>query len=300
MLGTESYPIHALENWDMVEKHPWVLGDFVWTAMDYMGETGIGHTEPDKQTTFAMPWPWFNAYCGDIDLIGGKKPQSWYRDVVWRKTKMAVLVHAPVAEGHKEAVSGWGWPDEYPSWNFKGQEDKPLQVNVYSRGFDKIVLTLNGKTIDQENVGKGITTTFIVKYQAGVLKAIGLNQGKRADSVTLRTTGKPYQIRLVTDRKKIKANINDLCYVTVEVLDATGNVIPDADIPVHFTVSGNGKIKATGNANPKDMASFEQPVRSTFRGRCLVIIQPTGKAGNSVLVARAEGLKDGKATITIN
>ncbi|HLG40847.1 MAG TPA: glycoside hydrolase family 2 TIM barrel-domain containing protein, partial [Chitinophagaceae bacterium] len=89
MAGTESVPRHAFENWQLVEKHPYVIGDFVWTAMDYLGESGIGHTGCDNvKDEFSMPWPWFNSWCGDIDLAGNKKPQSYYRDVVWRRSKI--------------------------------------------------------------------------------------------------------------------------------------------------------------------------------------------------------------------
>lgn len=101
MAGTESLPKDAFENWKHVEENSWVIGDFVWTAMDYMGETGIGnsrlHDDPDS--SFTRTWPWFNAYCGDIDLLGFKKPQLFYRDVIWRNSKIEMAVHAPVPAG---------------------------------------------------------------------------------------------------------------------------------------------------------------------------------------------------------
>ncbi len=83
MVGTESVPKDAFDNWQQVKKHSWVIGDFVWTGMDYLGETGIGHAITDSQKNMLMEWPWFNAFCGDIDLVGNKKPQSYYRDVLW-------------------------------------------------------------------------------------------------------------------------------------------------------------------------------------------------------------------------
>ena len=298
MMGTESVAMEALENWDQVEKHPWVIGDFVWTAMDYMGETGIGHTGLDSSKSFNKPWPWYNAYCGDIDLIGGKKPQSWYRDVVWGTRKMAMLVGSPIQVGHKEVPSYWGWPDEYPSWNFAGSEGKPLQIDVYSRGFTSIYLTLNGKKLDEKPISQnGITSKFMVNYQPGVLKAIGMIGNTAADSVTLNTTGAPAHIRLIADRGNIEASPNDLSYVTVEITDANGQVIPDGIKLVHFSLSGKGEIAATGNANPADMASFHVLERRTFRGRCLVIVRPKGGPGRISLKATADGLTDGNIGI---
>jgi beta-galactosidase len=293
MMGTESFPLQAFENWQLVEQHPYVIGDFVWTAMDYLGETGIGHSTTDEKNTFAMEFPWFNAYCGDIDLIGGKKPQSYYRDVVWNKSNLEMLVHSPVPEGKKESISYWGWPDESSSYTFPGAEGKPLQVHVYTR-YDSVRLVLNGKIIGAQpaSVQTKLTATFAINYEPGVLKAIGFKNGKAVDSVVLKTAGKPAGIRLVADRKNIHANPNDLAYVTAEVIDANGNLVPDAELLLHFSVSGNGKIIATGNANPAGVESMQQPQHKTFKGKCLVIIQPKGNAGKIVLNAEATGLKE--------
>jgi len=193
MMGTESFPLQAFENWQQVEKHPYVIGDFVWTAMDYIGETGIGHTGLDSTPGFQLQkFPWFNAWCGDIDLTGGKKPQSYYRDVVWGFSKMEMLVHVPIPERHKEAVSAWGWPDELPSYNFAGSEGKTLQVHVYTK-YPTVRLQLNGITIGEENASAEtkLTATFNIVYQPGTLKAIGLQNGVAVDSVILQTSGEP-------------------------------------------------------------------------------------------------------------
>ncbi|NJO68772.1 MAG: hypothetical protein HC830_05365 [Bacteroidetes bacterium] len=132
MAGTESLPLEAYENWKQVEKNSWVIGDFVWTAMDYMGETGIGNSrlDNDPDNGFSRTWTWFNAYCGDIDLCGFKKPQLYYRDVIWGNSNIEMMVHAPVPEGRKEIVSMWGWPEEWQNWNWNGSEGKLMQVRV--------------------------------------------------------------------------------------------------------------------------------------------------------------------------
>ncbi len=299
MMGTESTPGEAFENWQQIEKHPYVIGDFVWTAMDYLGETGIGHTTTDGKTAFAMTFPWFNAWCGDIDLIGGKKPQSYYRDVVWNLSKLEMLVHTPIPEGAKETVSYWGWPDELPSYTFPGAEGKTLQVNIYTR-YDTVRLVQNGKTIGQQSASAKtkLTATFHIKYEPGELKAVGIKNGKAVDSVVLKTAGKPAGIRLVADRNNIHADANDLAYVTAEVVDANGNVVPYAEVPLNFNIEGNGKIIATGNANPGDMESMQQPQHKTFRGKCLVIVRPDGKSGNVTLKAAGNGLTPGQVVIT--
>ena len=207
----------AFENWQQVEKHPWVIGDFVWTGMDYLGETGIGHTQyltKDQQDVFAMTWPWFNAWCGDIDITGNKKPQMYYKDVIWGNSQLEMNVHAPVPEGKTEKISYWGWYDEYPSWNWKGNEDKPLQVICLFTG-DSVRLELNGRVIGQKEVSDAtkLKATFDVPYEPGELKAIAHEEGKEIAVKFLKTTGAPAGIRLTADRNPIRADRNDLCFV---------------------------------------------------------------------------------------
>jgi beta-galactosidase len=299
IMGTESFPLQVYENWQNVEQHPYVIGDFVWTAMDYIGETGIGHTALDSIRAFAKEFPWFNAWCGDIDLIGGKKPQSYYRDVVWNRSQLEMLVHAPIPEGHKEAVSYWGWPDELNSYTFPGAEGKILQVHVYTR-YDAVRLMLNSKIVGEEKASPQtkLTATFNIHYEPGELKAIGFKNGKAVDSVVLRTAGKPAGIRLVADRKNLQASRNDLAYVTAEVIDANGRIVPNAELPLNFSINGSGEIAATGNANPSGVASMQQPQHKTFRGKCLVIVRPKGKSGTITLKATATGLAPAQIVIS--
>lgn len=304
MLGTETFAKEALEIWDMVEKHPYIIGDFVWTAMDYMGETAIGHTlyQPiaEKDSTKAvLPWPWFNAWCGDLDLIGMKKPQSYYRDVVWRNRAVAMAVHSPVPDGMKETITNWGWPDEHQSWSWAGAEGKPVQVRVFTRS-RLVRLELNGKLVSEQQLPDStITANFTVPYQPGILKATSFDNGKPTGFVELKTAGKPFRLHLKADRQTIIADHNDLSYVTVEVLDEAGQVVPQATIPVSFKLVGAGSLAGVGNGNPTDLSSFQSKQKSTFNGRCLAIVRPEGNAGTITLKATAPGLKDAELKILV-
>lgn len=299
MMGTESVAQEAKQNWDLIEKHPYIIGDFVWTAMDYLGESGIGHRaceikgEKDPQL---KPWPWFNANCGDIDLIGDKKPQSYYQDVIWRRTKITMAVHVPLPDGCKEQVSYWGWPNETRSWTWPGYEGKLMHVNVYSRSA-KVRMVLNGKIIAEKKTDSLFTAKFELPYTSGELKAIALDGDKKVGQFSLYTTGKALRIQLVPDKGKIQANRNDLCYVKVLVIDKKGHVVPNADILVQFKATGSGELAAAGNANPAQMESFRQPEHYTFRGKCLVVLRSNGKVGNITLEARSPGLERAKITI---
>lgn len=300
IIGTESHAKDALENWNMVEKHPYVLGDFVWTAMDYLGEASTGNASLDstKKKKRLLRWPWFNAYCGDIDLIGNQKPQSYYRDVVWRNKPIAMAVHAPIPEGLVENMSDWGWPDEYQSWTWPGAEGKPLQVRVFSRA-QTVRLLLNGNVIGEQQIAdSSITAVFNVPYQPGTLKAVNVVNGKEIDGIEFKTTGVATRIRLVADRSSIKASRNDLSYVMVEVTDDKGQVVPNAEILIQFAISGAGEIAGVGNASPTELASFQQPQRKTVNGKCLVIVRPTGKIGTITLKATANGLTPAQIAVS--
>ena len=292
MVGTESYPREVFENWQAVTAHPWVIGDFVWTAWDYLGETGIGNAIGSSANRF----PWFDAWCGDIDICGFKKPQHYYRAVVWGDSKIALAVHAPIPDGQRERVSAWGWPDERQSWTWPGSEGKPLDVAVYS-SCQSVRLELNGKEIATEPVNNKMIARFKVPYQPGELRAVGLTDGKPVASASLRSATEATAIRLTADRSTIRADRNDLSYVTVEVVDRNGTVDPNAAIPIHFSVSGAGELAATGSPAPDDASSFHIPVRKTFEGRCLAILRPQGKSGKITLKAEAAGLK--AATLVI-
>ncbi|MGZ3937100.1 MAG: sugar-binding domain-containing protein, partial [Flavisolibacter sp.] len=240
-LATESFPNGALENWDETEKYPWFLGGFSWTAMDYIGEAGIGRSVlvPESQKVpqgmmgmglfYRNNWPVFNAYCGDLDLIGNPKAALYYKNVVWRNSPVEMLVHRPIPKGQKEVIATWGMPDELKSWTWPGQEGKKMQVDVYSRS-KTVKLELNGKVIAEQTIPEGsITGIFQIEYQPGLLVAKTFDNGKETGASVLSTAGKPVAIRLIADRKKIRADQNDLSFISVEVIDNKGNVVPSVD-----------------------------------------------------------------------
>ena len=128
MVGTESTPGEAFEHWMAVLDHPYIIGDFVWTSLDYLGESGIGRVHfEDTDRTFLGDYPWHQANCGDLDVCGFKRPQSYYRDVLWQQgEKISIFVHEPVPEGKTPHITYWGWPDVTPNWTWPGYEGKVL------------------------------------------------------------------------------------------------------------------------------------------------------------------------------
>jgi beta-galactosidase len=196
----------------------------------------------------------------------------------------------------KENVSPWGWPEELKCWNWEGHEGEKMLVNVYTRS-PLVKLELNGKIVGEQSVDgeTSITATFEVPYEPGILIARSYdNNGTETGSDTIKTVGKPAAVRLVADRANIRADRNDLSYVMAEIIDSEGNLVPNADnIMVYFEISGNAEIAGVGSGSPTDMASFQQPHRRTWHGRCLAIVRPIGKEPVTIsLVASAEGLEE--------
>ncbi len=175
-----------------------------------------------------------------------------------------------------------------------------MDVRVFSN-YPLIRLELNGKVIGEQKAGDEtkLIATFKVPYQPGVLRAIALKDGKEVASKQLSTTGKPAKIKLVADRSSIKGDRNDLSYVKILVTDANGNVIPNADIPVKLTVSGDGEIAGSGSANPSDMESVNSPVCKTYRGEALAILRPlkNNKKGSISLSPVESSQASGKVSL---
>jgi beta-galactosidase len=310
IVGTETMPPLSFENWQLVEKLPYGIGGFTWTAIDYLGEAGTGiprlvdipsgKSDAGSNPMAAMmqffspdSWPMFVNFQGDIDLIGNPKVPYYYQHVVWRENKVEMFVHKPIPAGKKEITSLWGFPDELKSWNWDGHEGEKMLVHVYTRS-QLIKLELNGKVIGEQPVdeNKSITATFEVPYEAGTLTARCFDNGKDTSSETIKTVGKPSVIKLTADRSTIKADRNDLSYVMAEVTDSDGNVIPYADdTMINFEISGNGEIAGVGSGSPTDMSSFQQPQKKTWQGRCLAIVRPKGLPGKIQLTAKSDGLK---------
>ncbi len=296
---SESTPMERAINWDLVENHPYIIGDFVWTAMDYLGETGIGHFSYVEQLVKGphelLPWPCFNAWCGDIDICGDKKPQSALRDILWGQSRIEILVHAPAPDGLFEKVSYWGWPDELATWNWKGSEGEMMDVRVFTR-YPSVRLYLNGRFLEEKGTSKDApdryTALFRVRYEPGILKAVGIENGMEKETTALVTTGEPVKVSLKADRMILQNSRNELSYVRIELVDKDGLLVRDDDRRVELSVSGAGEIAAAGNASPVDMESFRSMSPKTFRGRALAIVRPTGQEGTVSIKVRSAGLPE--------
>ena len=300
---TESFPNDCFNSWMQVVDHPYVVGDFVWTALDYLGEAGIGRDiYPSEGGGFVGDYPYAVSGCGDLDLIGIRKPQSYYRGIVWGVGPRIAAFTDAVAEGEPGyKVSGWGWPDDRASWTWPGTEGKNRTVRVYANT-PHVRLLLNGRDLGEKETTRAThdTATYTVPYAPGKLVAVGLDaQGGEVSRWTLNTAGSASALRLTPERTVLAADGQDLAYIQVEALDASGRLDPNAAALVHFTLAGPGRIVAVGSGDPRSKESFQSPQRRTFRGRCLVILQSSDRAGTLHLTAQADGLKGAAAAVMV-
>ena len=305
IVQTESYPRDAFENWKLVQENPYIIGDFVWTAMDYLGESGIGRYfypgELSGQHWEKDFFPWHGAYCGDIDLTGWRKPISHYRDLLYNDGKKLYLaVREPNPANGKIEETMWSvWPT-WESWTWPAFEGKDIQVEVYSR-YPKVRLYLNNKLIGEKPTGKDqqFKATFTLPYSAGTLRAVGLEGSKETESKVLKTAAQAAKINLSADRTQILADGQDLSYVTVEITDKNGIIQPNAENRLQFTLKGPGVIVGLDNANLKDADPYTGNKRKAWHGRALVIIKSAGEKGDIKLTVSSAGLPDANAIIKV-
>ncbi len=293
MMSTESYPLEAFDYWQDVKDNPWLIGDFVWTAFDYLGEAGIGWVGfPQVRDNY----PWTLAFTGDIDICGWKRPQSYYRDALWKTNQLSVFVTPPTPSFplplKKYEWSKWEWHDVLADWTWPGFEKKPFQVTAYS-SCDEVELFLNGESFGRKTTNQDtrFIATWEVPYEAGILKVIGYNGKKQVNAAELNSARESTQIKLSVDRDQILADRQDLAYVTIEITDEKGILNPKADNLLRFEIDGPGTIVGVGNANPVSTESYQSDKRKAWKGKCLVIVKSTSNPGKIQLKVTSKGLR---------
>ena len=282
MWQTESYPRDAFKNWAVVNDFPYVVGDIVWTGLDYLGESAIGryYYEGEKpgEHWFDGGFPeWHGAYCGDVDITGWRKPISHYREMLWNKdTPLYMAVKEPNGYYGDIKTTMWSvWPT-WESWTWPGWEGKPVEVEIYTKA-PEVKLYLNDQIIDTKQVSREteFKAVFTVPYKAGTLRAEA--DGK---SVTLKTAGEPARLRLTPDRTVMAADGQSLTFVTVEVIDKNGWVCPNTPIDCEAIVKGQGQLLAFASADLKDTEPYTSPHVKTWKGRALLVVRSTQQKGS--------------------
>jgi beta-galactosidase len=299
-------PSHQITSYDVVappwaycpdvdftyeDRLPQVLGEFMWTGFDYIGEPTPYFADRDP-----ADWPARSSYFGMVDLAGFPKDRYYLYQSQWTS---APMVHV------------------LPHWNWEGREGQPIPVMAYTNA-DEVELFLNGKSLGRKErhsqpvelpVGKNVSQDgkFVSKYrlewqvpyQPGDLKAVAYRGGKQVAVEEVHTAGVPARVKLTADRASIQTGGKDLSFLTVRIEDAKGNLCPSADNLVQFSVTGAGDIAGVDNGNAATIEPFQADHRKAFSGMALLIVRSrAGEKGRIHVTATSTGLTPATADIT--
>lgn len=293
--GTESYPKKIAEVWKEVMKHNHVIGDFSWTSMDYLGESGIGRSFYDETGGLFGEYPWHISNCGDIDICGDIKPQGVYRKVVWGERKAPyITVLKPQHYGKKEIVSSWGWADVVRSWSFPESEGEKVRIDIYSNA-QEVELIINGIVIERKKVGVDelFKVSFDAVYESGSIEAVAYTNGIIVGKDIIETVSKPIALSLKADKNNLKAGYEDIVYITCEVVDENGRVVPYASNLISIEVFGQGNLQGIGTGNPISTEAYVGSSRSAYNGKIFAIVR-SKESGKVYITATANELKESK------
>ncbi|KQB41071.1 glycoside hydrolase family 2 TIM barrel-domain containing protein [Flavobacterium aquidurense] len=251
--------------WKVIKKHDFLSGMYIWTGFDYIGEPT------------PYEWPSISSYFGIVDLAGFPKDVYYMYQSEW--TDKTVL-HI------------------FPHWNWK--PGQTVDIWAYYNNADEVELFLNGKSVGvRSKKGDDLHVMWRIPFQPGTLKAISRKNGKTVLESEIKTAEDPSKLKLTADRSTIKADGNDLSFVTVDILDAKGILAPNANNEINFSLKGNGKIVGVCSGDPVSHESYKGSKHTALNGKCLVIVQSETKTGRLELTAKANGLKQATIVITV-
>lgn len=261
----------------LADDHDWTMGQFVWTGFDYLGE-------PSPYDTDA--WPNHSSMFGIIDLASIPKDRYYLYRSIWNKNDNTLHI--------------------LPHWNWEGREGQKTPVFVYTN-YPSAELFINGKSYGKQTKNDSSVQSryrlmwMDAVYEPGEVKVVAYDAlGKAVEEKTIRTAGKPHHIELIPDRTQLSADGKDLAYINVRVVDKDGNLCPNDQRLIKFSVTGDGKYRASANGDPTSLDLFHLPQMPLFNGQLTSIVQAGEEAGELVFEAQAKGLTSAKITIKVD
>lgn len=298
ILSSETFPQRMAGNWALVENNPYVIGDFHWTAWDYLGEAGVGM--PVYGTTkapFSKPYPCFTAACGSFDLTGFAESAAWYAATIWGANHVPYIGVRPLDHaGEKYTLGNWRFSDSIPCWTWPGQEGKTAQVEVFSEGVE--VELYCGDAFTDRRPLKNCRADFELPYVPGTLTAVTFNaEGKEIARAELKTAGDETLIAVEPEEATLCADGKDIVFVPVCLRDGKGILKMTTSVDLSVTVDGPAKLLAFGSAFPLAEPDYDIGKFAAWNGRALAVIQSTGESGTVRITASALGLQNAVAEL---
>uniref|UniRef100_UPI0040259A61 DUF4982 domain-containing protein n=1 Tax=Agathobacter rectalis TaxID=39491 RepID=UPI0040259A61 len=273
VLGTETYPADIENLWKLVETYPHVIGDFTWTGYDYIGEAGVGIFHYDGNANFTSIYPERLGYIGDIDLIGNRRPISYFREIVYGLTdKPYIAVERLEHTGQTAGKTAWMFKDNISSWTWKGFEGTTANVDVYSSG-DEVELFLNDKSLGRKPAGREnhFTASYEVPYEPGTLKAVAYQKDRKLGEYELSTAKSVTKLKVC----RVTENERNIAYIKIWLVDDNGTInSQEAEKRLlHASVVGNGVLEGFGTANPSSEEDYFSDSVTTFDGSALAAVR---------------------------
>ncbi len=286
MVGSETMAADLPYNWERVKKDPQLLGDFVWSAWDYLGEACIGDWTYHSYKGLPLL-----AGQGMIDITGKPLASMYFMQIVWGLRKKPFIGVRPVNHA-KEApsIGAWQFTNAIDSWSWAGYEDTRTTVEVYANAAS-VRLILNGKEIGTKPVKK-YKVIFKLPYRPGTLTAEALDeQDTVIASHSLTTAGAETVLTVRPEKSVLRANGQDLCYLPIEFTDRVGNLKPYIEQRVEITVDGAATLAGFGSALCKTDEVFDKNYHNSYRGRCLAVLRAGNAPGNANITVKSSDME---------
>lgn len=303
IVGSETRPPTIVENWRLVSRLPYVIGDFMWAGYDYLGEAGIGAISYSSQDTGVLlkKYPYLLANSGIIDLCGQFRPEVWLTRAAYglMGNKPYIGVE-PLTHAKEKAVrSMWRQSDAVHSWSWHGCEGDTANIIVYSNA-DSVKLQIKGATIAHKKV-KDCKAEFKTIYTPGTLTAINYNSnGVETGRDVLKTADSKTIITLTAEKEVLQANGQDLCYLNIYLTDVNGAVKASEDTEITVKVTGQGTLQGFGSANPYTEEGFVCTAHNTYYGRALAVIRAGHNSGKIEVTVTANSFEPCHKTIIVS
>ncbi len=288
---TESKPRELAGYWADVERLPYVIGDFEWTSMDYIGEAGIGNTfyvEEEqvpmmRQAMFRTKYPARTAETGDFDICGFVKPQLGYRSAVWGSDATYIVTYNPAHIGKVELLGRYGWGDCDRSWSWPVAEGTPIKAEVYSRAA-AVELLVNGHSLGRKPAGADhdFRAVWNTEYVRGVISAVSYDaEGNKISGDSIKSAGEPVKLvvkedeTLVALRRKgiVPVDEESVNYLVIEVTDQDGNLVPYAQKAIIAEAGEDAELIALGSGRATTEENYTGGTITTYRGRALAVVR---------------------------
>ena len=309
ILCTESKPEQFEDYWSDVERLPYVIGDFLWTSMDYIGEAGIGKSiycseeevpQMSRMLNYAA-YPWRLAQAGDFDLCGNVRAQGRYHQIIWGANDTYIFAKDPKNNGKIALIGRYGWAEGGNHWSWNCEKGTAVSVEVYSRA-EEVELLLNGKSLGKKPAGAEchFKAEFEVTYEAGTLTAISYQDGQEVSRDEVKTVGEPVGLKITMEKNQIAADGESLAYGIVEIVDAEGNWVPTVeDTLAKVSVEGAASLAGFGTGRGQTEENYTKGEFTSFEGRWQVILRAGTEAGEAGVHVEAEGLGHAESRVIV-